>query len=613
AQGIQGEKGEGAAALHNGTLGLEFWPLNDGNFAVATGTTTLLDKVVIPSTYNGKEVTRIRTIGGNHVGGLKEVVVPTSIQFIEEHAVWSGTTIRFEGTIAQWKQIAKEAFWVHDYGDMGKATVICTDGQLEEVSGGNTGNGGNDGNGGNGGNGGAQNENEVYDAEIKNLNGHEVRFIVSHNNASHLSVNEVYAESPNGDKVNDAVFARNAQIANEYNCKIVENRYEDVAKSIREPLIAGEYVADIILNNAKNSRSLAAANLLADLSNLDNINLEKVWYDQNSMTGLNIGGKVFFVNGDGTTLDDRAAQIMFVNKDWVEGYDSSLNLYDVVKEGRWTIDLMVEIMNGTAKDLDGDGAINPGTDRLGYVADADMNWFHVAAGGVTLSRVSSTGDYEIPAQPKPELLEAWEAVRPLLTSPCREVSDNSARLRNGFSTFYAGNLGNILYSGQTTQALGVLPLPKLDKDQDKYYTGVDFAKLGAFCIPTTVDNCEDWETNGFTSGREQAAYILEAFSYYSKLTLTPAFYDQVILKLSIRDTESAEMVKIALENKIYDPVVGYNFGGMYKIFEECGSPVEKGSVGSDEKYDTFVSTYTGRYSAARKALQDYLTYTNTEI
>ncbi len=458
----------------------------------------------------------------------------------------------------------------------------------------------------------AQNENEVYDAEIKNLNGHEVRFVVRHNNASHLSVNEVYAEAPNGDKVNDAVFARNAQLADKYNFTIVEQRYEEVAKSVREPLIAGEYVADLILGVARDVRSLAAANLLVDLAVLDNINLEKVWYDQNSLAGMNVGGKVFFVNGDGCTLDDRASWIMFFNKDWVEEYDMTLNLYDVVEEGKWTIDLMVEIMNGSAKDLDGDGTIVPGTDRMGYTGEWYNNWVHVAGCGVTLSRISSSGETEIPAQPKPELLEAWEACRPLITSPYREVSDMSARLRNGFSTFYACNLGTILYSGQTTQSLGVLPFPKKNAEQDKYYNSPAFGQLATFCIPTTVDNCEDWETNGFTSGREQAAYILDAFSYYSRLTLTPAFYDQVILKQSIRDAESAKMVEYALENKLYDPVVGYNFGGMYRIFEECGSPGAKGSVGSDEKYDTFVSTYASRYSAARKALQEYLTYINTE-
>ena len=459
--------------------------------------------------------------------------------------------------------------------------------------------------------GDAQDESKVYDAEIKNLNGHEVRFAVRHSTSPNLNVNEVYAEQPNGDKVNDAVFARNSQLEEKYNCTIVEQRFENVASSVREPLIAGEYIADILLGDARNLRTLAAANLLVDLSVLDNIDLDKAWYDQNSRTGMNVGGKVFFINGDGCTLDDRAAWIMFFNKDWVEEIDPTLNLYDEVDKGNWTIDLMYELMSKGAKDLNGDGVLTLGTDRMGYIGEPINNWFHVNGCGVTLSRISSSGDYEIPAQPKEELLSVWEALRPVLTSPTRANNDRSKNFYSGLSVFYSCNLGTILNGGNYTISMGVLPLPKLNAEQDKYYNGVSYSQLAAFAIPTTTDNCEDWETNGFTSGREQAAYFLEAYSYYSMLTLTPAFYDQVILKQSIRDVESAAMVELALANKLYDPVVGYNFGKI-QIFSEVGSPGGNGSMGSDEAYDTLVSTYASRYTAARKALQDYLNYINTE-
>ncbi len=452
---------------------------------------------------------------------------------------------------------------------------------------------------------------KVYDAEVKNLNGHEFRFVVRNTTASHLSVNEVYAEAPNGDKVNDAVFARNSQLQEKYNCTIVEDRQSNPASAVREPLIAGEYVADILLHTAMGLRSLAAANLVADLSVLDNIDLEKAWWDPNGMTGMNVGGKIFFVNGDGCTLDDRAAWILFFNKDWVEEYNPDLNLYDIVEKGEWTIDLMYEIMAGTAKDLDGDGALVARKDRFGYIGERFNNWVHVNGCGETLSRISSSGEYEIPAQPKAELLNIWEKLRPLLTSPTRLVDDAGSVFRSGLSTFFSCNTGTILNAASSTISLGVLPLPKLNKEQDKYYNGVSYAQLGCFAIPTTTDNCEDWETNGFTSGREQAAYFLEAFCYYSMLTLTPAFYDQVILKQSIRDVESAKMVEYAMENKVYDPVVGYDFGKMLKLFYEVGSPNNE-APGSDAAYDTFVSTYESRYTAARKALQDYLNYINTE-
>lgn len=457
----------------------------------------------------------------------------------------------------------------------------------------------------------AEDTSKVYDAEVKNLNGHEFRFVVRSTSASHLAVNEVYAEALNGDKVNDAVFQRNSQLQEKYNCTIVEDRQSSPASAVREPLIAGEYVADFLVHTAMGLRSLAAANLVADLSVLDNIDLEKAWWDPNGMAGMNVGGKVFFVNGDGVTLDDRAAWILFFNKDWVEEYNPDLNLYDVVEKGEWTIDLMYELMAGTAKDLDGDGALVARKDRFGYIGERFNNWVHVNGCGETLSRISSSGEYEIPAQPKAELLNIWEKLRPLLTSPTRLVDDAGSVFRSGLSTFFSCNTGTILNAASSTISLGVLPLPKLNKEQDKYYNGVSYAQLGCFAIPTTTDNCEDWETNGFTSGREQAAYFLEAFCYYSMLILTPAFYDQVILKQSIRDVESAKMVEYAMENKVYDPVVGYDFGKMLKLFYEVGSPNNE-APGSDAAYDTFVSTYESRYTAARKALQDYLNYINTE-
>ncbi|MBE6711956.1 MAG: hypothetical protein E7580_00385 [Ruminococcaceae bacterium] len=454
--------------------------------------------------------------------------------------------------------------------------------------------------------------NSKYDAKIKKLNGHEFRFVVRNTSASHLSVNEVYAENINGDKINDAVYARNAQLEKDYQCTIVEDRQSNPASAVREPLIAGEYVADFLLGTAMNLRSLAAANLVADLNELSSvINLNKAWWDPNGMQGMNVGGKTFFVNGDGTTLDDRAAWILFFNKDWVEEYDPELNLYDVVEKGEWTIDLMYELMVNTAKDLDNDGVMTARKDRFGYIGERFNNWVHVNGCGETLSRISSSGEYEIPAQPKAELLTIWEKLRPLLTSDKRLVDDAGSLFRSGLSTFFSCNTGTILNAASSTISLGVLPLPKLNAEQEKYYNGVSYAQLGCFAIPTTTDNCEDWETNGFSSGREQAAYFLEAFCYQSMRILTPAFYDQVILKQSIRDVESAKMVEYAMENKIYDPVVGYDFGKLLKLFYEVGSPNNE-APGSDAAYDTFVSTYESRYTAARKALQDYLNYINTE-
>ncbi len=461
-----------------------------------------------------------------------------------------------------------------------------------------------------------QDESKIYDAEIKNLNGHEFRFTVrdvSTNVA--LDTHEVYAEAPNGDKINDAVYARNSQLQEKYNCIIVEDRTSKPQTALKDPLTAGEYVTDYIFTGVSNLHGLAGSNLLADLNNVKTIDLSKAWWDQASLFGMNIAGKTFFVTGDACTLDDRAAWIMYFNKSIVKEYKSTLNLYDEVDAGRRTYDLMYEIMINTAKDGNGDGSITVGDpeDRFGYIGGGSNNRNHVQSCGVTLASVDAEGNWTIPDQPTDEILTVWEKLRPVLTTNTRMIHNAAmGDFGSGLATFYCNNLGGLMGSGKLSIDYGILPMPKLNEQQDKYYTSVSYLQLGCYCIPNTVENAPDWGSNGFDSGVEQAAYFLEAFAYYSMQILSPAFYDQVLTKQAVRDDDAPRMLEIAVANKIYDPVLGYDFGKI-NIFPEVGTPGKNGTVGSDANYDTLVSTYTSRVQAARTALADYQSFVNAEL
>ncbi len=455
-------------------------------------------------------------------------------------------------------------------------------------------------------------QSKVLDLEKKNFNGHEFRVMSRRHSASHLDTKEIYAEALTGDKINDAVFTRNAQIEKEYNCKILQDKSYDPSTAVREPLMAGEYIYDILFDEAKQLRTLASRNLLFDFATSEYINTEKAWYDQRGLNGLNIGGKIFFLIGDGCILDDASSYLMRFNRDFIEEYDSDINLYDEVREGKWTIDRLYELMTATAKDLDGNGVLMPGEDRFGYNAERAVDWAHVAACGVTLSVMDDSGNYELPLQIKPEILDVWAALKPVITSPARLMSDTG--LGTGMCVFFCCNAASLYSesSANTTYDLGVLPMPKLNEEQDEYYTTVYFFQLCSFAVPMTANNAEDYATNGFASGVEQAAYFLEVFSYYSMNILTPAFYNQVMLKQAVPDLESAEILEIALKNKLYDPVVGYNFGSIYTIFYNAGSGGQNGIPGTDVNYDTLVSQYESRVNAARKALNNYMNYITTD-
>jgi hypothetical protein len=170
-------------------------------------------------------------------------------------------------------------------------------------------------------------------------------------------------------------------------------------------------------------------------------------------------------------------------------------------------------------------------------------------------------------------------------------------------------LGTAFDLGDSTYRIGALPMPKLNEDQEEYQTGVYYSQLCTYAIPTTVEGAEDWATNGFSSGAEQVAYFFEVFSFYSMNLLSPAFYNQVLLKQVASDPESAEMIELAMQNKVYDPIAGYNFGGI-NIYSAVGSNNQNGIPGTDVNYDTLVSSYEAKVSAARKALQQYIQFTD---
>ena len=454
-----------------------------------------------------------------------------------------------------------------------------------------------------------EDKSEVYEAEVKNLNGHTFHFLTRDMGSnSHLSTHAVYAEEQNGDKVNDAVFSRNAQLEQIYNCKITATASSNPVTENRDAIISGDYVADFIMYTVNGSKSMATGGLLVDFATLDNIDLTKAWWDREGNDAFNMGLKTYFITGDAATLDDRACWMLAFNRDiiaeWAATQPGSFNIYETVKKGEWTVDLMARIIAETAKDENGDGVINE------YATETSTNWFLLAATGVTVSNKSATGEYSLPDALKPEVLTAWEALRGIVASPYRYNTDVGTYFRaNGKATFYSCNYGMALRLANAVVPIGYLPYPKLNKDQKDYLITCSFGQCGVYMIPSTVENAEtkDWLTNGFTSAAEQCAYFLEAFAYYSRHTVTPAFVDQVLLKQAVFDADSADMITLSLANKVYDPIVAKNFGSI-NVFSSAST---KNTFGA-EKFDQITSLYAEKLEAARTSLKEYIDYISVE-
>ena len=449
--------------------------------------------------------------------------------------------------------------------------------------------------------------NSIYDAPIKKLN-REIT-IIRRSGTSHLAANEIYAESITGEKLNDAVYSRNAKLTELYGITFKDALVTD---NLKTELTAGEYMGDIIFHVINTLKSYANSGLLVDWASLDNIDLNKNWWNQNLATNVNIGGKSFFITGDAATLDDRATWALFFNKGLVA--DAQLESpYKLAERGEWTVTKMLEYVNAVAENKNDDGVAHTlNTDIVGYGCSKFSNWAHVAGAGQYISNIAADGTITIPEEPKRELLDALSALKPLLTSTNRYNSAATTPFKNGTLGFCSVNLASIVGLPDSSVEFGVIPYPKVLPNQSGYYFTVSHAQFGVFVMPRSVDQDarKDWEANGFATAYEQIAYVMEAFAYHSIETVKPAFFEQILAKQTVRDVESIHWLEVTVDPKncILDPTCLFNFNKLgYQIFYDLNPTAD--TFVDDISYDNFVSNYKERCEGAKTALEEYLLIT----
>jgi hypothetical protein len=96
---------------------------------------------------------------------------------------------------------------------------------------------------------------------------------------------------------------------------------------------------------------------------------------------------------------------------------------------------------------------------------------------------------------------------------------------------------------------GMLPLPKMTAEQDRYYHTVSTSKTSALAIPNNAPNVED------------LGLIIEALGAMSKNKVTPEYYDRTLKLQASRDDESGRMLDIIFESRVFDLASIYGWGG----------------------------------------------------
>ena len=399
----------------------------------------------------------------------------------------------------------------------------------------------------------------------------------------------------NGDVVNDAIYNRNLTVSERFNCKYEATFTDSIDTTGINTITAGDDAFDVMLCQIVQIPKYATTGYFRDwYEDMPHVNLDKPWYIGNAAEALSVKGHAYAMIGEYDLDVLRFTYCMYYNQDISDEYNLE-NIYDVVNDGRWTYDKLYEYANTVYVDLDGNGTKDE-NDRLAISGDP-------YSAVVTYQYSFDNPLFSINDEGVPEFTMDREKLASIVEKLNALYHDSLGGYTEGWGTGWtawsAGNL--LLYTGLFQSATGyrdlefdygIIPYPKYDEAQTRYYTMSDGAH-GCMLIPITVQNIE-W-----------SSILTEALNAETYKQVVPAYYDTALkVKLS-RDAESAAMLDLLMESRVFDFGYMYNTGIAFIVQDMV-------STNKNNTESAFNSKYKSAEKEWAKIIDTYLALTDAE-
>ncbi|MBE6611644.1 MAG: hypothetical protein E7632_04035 [Ruminococcaceae bacterium] len=383
-------------------------------------------------------------------------------------------------------------------------------------------------------------------------------FIIAENDVGDW-MQSAFIEEQNGDVLNDSIYERNRIVEELYNvdikgCKIEGGRNSQDLSSLKNTILAGDDEFDVAyIPGQLTSKIFTEPDFLVPLSDIDTLDLTNEWWAEKSVEAMTFKGKTLSATGDMIVTTNGSATITFFNKELAEIHN--IDMYDVVRQGKFTIDYAHETGKLAQADLDGDTVVNVDRDSFGFCTEAlnIMQFINQAgeslvkkdADGVPTSSLDSPRVMDI-VQHYIDIIDDTDSVIAMQDGRFKEGGPNVLINRNALF-FWITNLQRMNMARTFEADFGVIPFPKWEESEE--YT----APLSGFWDSWLMVPATNTEL-------DKAGHICEALGYYGRELVTPAFIETAVTTKALRDDESAEMLEMVLGNLSCDAGIYFDWG-----------------------------------------------------
>ncbi len=401
-----------------------------------------------------------------------------------------------------------------------------------------------------------------------------------------------FADESTGEVMNDAIYERTTFVEEYLNVDLTHmplDQIADVNNTVKNAVAAGddEYSAAFI-HCIDGVSALPTGGYLYDLESLPVIDMDAEWWNREQMDTLRLGKKTYYAVSDYIIP---TPYVIFFNEDIVtdNGLESP---YELVYEGKWTLDAFVDMALVATQDLNGDGEITPDDDQFGLTTDETSKYTSFMTGaGQFLTERGEDGKIKLAFNTERtigivEKLYKLTEIPGALSRADKFACSDTTFMNTGKALFYMASLPNAEIFRDSDVSIGILPYPKYDETQSNYITQ-DWG--GFMCVPSTI------------SDPEMVGSVMELLAWDSKNNVVPTYFDVTLSGKLSRNEDTKNMLDIIFDTLAYE--IGGNYfgfsGGFQNLYYTLASLVAEG------KSKDFASFYAKYEKGANAAIEKF--------
>lgn len=375
---------------------------------------------------------------------------------------------------------------------------------------------------------------------------------------SKYTFSHMVSDTPTGDIIDNATYSRTILLEELFDIELMEEKM--TVTTLTAALQSRDDIYAIGMVDLSNIMKFVNEGYCIDLMNVETIDLNMPWWDQNAKEKLSFCGKLFYTFSDATIFGLDNARAVYFNKSIYETLELNESLYDLVEPGNWTVTKLFQTAE-KAIDKGGDGVWSA-DDQYGISGNGTTVYEALLTGcEAEIVQINDSGDpffYPFDENTAQRFVDVYDKLIALAKNnesyQVKATEESRSTFSNGKQLFLIDTLLMASKLRQLDLDFGILPTPKYNAAQENYYNVSPNGHAIFIC-----------DTN---ANVDRVGVILEAMSYYSSShydnsALIPQYFDLALKSKSSKDVESMDSLQRIHDSVSYViKIVGTEFSSL---------------------------------------------------